>query len=123
MLNIFDAESKPESNVDVSYIREVMGPSMQIPRIQQNEWRIMKKLHRHPQLRTIEWLLNRRGEFDLTLDKKFVSSNGDMRLIRGSDIGRYRMQKAGRRIEFIDGKKLQQTKTASVRVKHIVVIC
>ena len=119
LLSIFDAESKPESNVDVSYIRDIMGPSMQIPRIKQNEWRILKKLHKHPQLRTIDWLLNHRGEFDLTLDKKFVSSDGDLRLVRGSDLGRYRMQTTGTKSEFIDSMKFQRAKATSARVKHI----
>ncbi|MHA2141947.1 MAG: Eco57I restriction-modification methylase domain-containing protein [Candidatus Thorarchaeota archaeon] len=100
--NIDEARKSRSHSIEISQIPVSMQKSMVIPRIEREEWSVLKILHSNPILSDINWLYNRRGEFDLTLHKEFVSPKGT-RLLRGSNIGRYTVRD-GRRShdEFVD---------------------
>ncbi len=114
---IDEARKQRGYGIEVNQIPEVIRESMVIPRLEKEGWQILRKLHLNPTLGSIDWLCNRRGEFDLTLHKQFISSKGS-RLLRGSHIGRY-VLRAGRRrpSEFVDISSFHSHLLSSTRAE------
>ncbi|MHA2191966.1 MAG: Eco57I restriction-modification methylase domain-containing protein, partial [Candidatus Thorarchaeota archaeon] len=103
--------------IRISEIPEIMQKSMVIPRIEREGWRILKHLHSNLDLGSIDWLANKRGEFDLTLHKRFITGKG-ARLVRGSNIGRYSLRKGRRRPdEFVDLSSFHTVLGSSSRIE------
>jgi hypothetical protein len=85
--DVHDAQTKTRLKLRVADIKQVMGESMVIPRVNQTGWQILKTLHENPILGSLPWLQNRRGEFDLTLSKEHISpGKKGNRLVRGADM-------------------------------------
>jgi Alw26I/Eco31I/Esp3I family type II restriction m6 adenine DNA methyltransferase len=103
--------------IEIDKIPDSMRKSMVVPRLAKEEWHVLRKLHTNPTLESIQWLSNRRGEFDLTLHKRFISTKG-ARLLRGSHIGRYALR-AGRRThnEFVDTASFHASIGSSTRIE------
>ncbi|MHA2067563.1 MAG: Eco57I restriction-modification methylase domain-containing protein, partial [Candidatus Thorarchaeota archaeon] len=114
---VAEARKRRSYSIEISQIPSTMRKSMVIPRIEKDGWQVLKTLHSNPNLASIEWLCNRRGEFDLTLHKKFISSKGTP-LLRGSHIGRYALR-AGRRRpdEFVNLAEFHASIGSSSRIE------
>ncbi|MHA1928040.1 MAG: Eco57I restriction-modification methylase domain-containing protein [Candidatus Thorarchaeota archaeon] len=117
--SIDEPRGTTESGLLVNDIRDVMGSSLQIPRLEQRDWKTLRLLHTHNSLRSIPWLKNHRGEFDLTLDREFISSHGTHSLIRGAHIGRYLLRTRKHEYETIDVDNFLRARKGSQRTKHI----
>jgi adenine-specific DNA-methyltransferase len=112
-----DAVRKRSYIIEVEKLPDALRKSMVVPRIESDEWQILTKLHTNPPLGSIEWLSNRRGEFDLTLHKRYISSKG-ARLLRGSHIGRYALRSGRRRPEeYVDTAKFHASLGSSTRIE------
>lgn len=97
-----DARKNKGYIIEVDKIPASLRKSMVVPRLEKKGWHVLRKLHANPTLDSIQWLSNRRGEFDLTLHKRFISTSG-ARLLRGSHITRYTLRSGRRRPdEFVD---------------------
>ncbi|UCE11247.1 MAG: N-6 DNA methylase [Candidatus Thorarchaeota archaeon] len=119
--SILEAGSKSRTRLDLSDIRQVLGPEMIIPPVDKLDWRVLKKLHVHNRMDSLPWLQNRRGELDLTLDRKYISdSPKDSHLLRGSDIGRFvpRGRKSGK-AEYVDTTAFLKSRGESRRKRHV----
>ncbi|TFG12345.1 hypothetical protein EU537_09835 [Candidatus Thorarchaeota archaeon] len=100
----------------------IVGFSLVVPRIESFEWEILKQMHTHPTVAEADWILNHRGELDLTLDKEFLSDKEiGPRLLKGSDIGRYalRASETSYSPKYVRLRDFRQSKTKSVRLGHI----
>ncbi|TFG26699.1 hypothetical protein EU528_13980 [Candidatus Thorarchaeota archaeon] len=90
-------ESNSNSFIGTSYhrlplemIESISGESFSIPRVSNQSWNILKKIHRWPSVNELSWIRNRRGELDLTAYKKFIThKETNTKLVRGNHIGRY----------------------------------
>lgn len=90
--NITDNISITESNetffVNMELVRELFPVNLEIPVIQSFGWNILRKLAPVSKLKDCKSVRNRRGELDLSLYKKYVTSTPTpYRLVRGSMIG------------------------------------
>lgn len=86
--NITISEEDEVFDVDISLIQELFPENLEIPTIKLTEWDILRKLSSLKKLKQIPSIRNRRGELDLSLCKKFVtSSKTPYRLVRGNMIG------------------------------------
>lgn len=71
-------------------IESISGESLNIPRVSNQAWTILLKIHKWPSVNRLPWIKNRRGELDLTAYKKFITQEEtDTKLVRGNHIGRY----------------------------------
>ncbi|MEM4736170.1 MAG: Eco57I restriction-modification methylase domain-containing protein [Candidatus Thorarchaeota archaeon] len=78
------------SRISVQEIEILGGPALQVPMLNRDLVKILRRIHRFPSLGSLRWLVNRRGEFDLTLDRMFLAGPGEGEiLVRGSDVGRF----------------------------------
>jgi Alw26I/Eco31I/Esp3I family type II restriction m6 adenine DNA methyltransferase len=103
-------------------IEQIMGDSLVIPRVSATGLASLELMHKHPSLSSIDWIAIRRGELDLTLDKRFIShSTSNTRMIRGSHIRRFRLTESGRIPEFVLLDKFKKTLEASKRLEHVLV--
>ncbi|MHA2190657.1 MAG: Eco57I restriction-modification methylase domain-containing protein [Candidatus Thorarchaeota archaeon] len=105
----------------VNEVLRIMGKSLAIPRANHNSWNLIRHLHDHPKLKSLEWIVNRRGELDLTLDKGFIQNAAtENRLVRGSSISRYALilDKASP-AEYVDLASFKKMKRKSERIQHI----
>ncbi|MCI8951629.1 MAG: Alw26I/Eco31I/Esp3I family type II restriction adenine-specific DNA-methyltransferase [Lachnospiraceae bacterium] len=60
--------------------------------VSDKEYQTLKKLRRFPVIKELEFIVNLRGELDLTANKKnIVQNNTGYRLLRGRDVGYYRL--------------------------------
>ncbi len=117
--SIEDAYSTPSYRVTTKGITEVFGKSLAIPRVNAEDWKILQKIHSHPTLSSYEWILNHRGELDLTLDKQFIKEGkGPFRLIRGRDIGRYNLLPTTQNLEHVSLSLFKKSKKNSERIHH-----
>ena len=74
-------------NVSLHLIQELFPKNMEIPLISDKDWIILKKLACYPSLRTIPTIRNRRGELDLTLNSRYITTKPTKhQLIRGKMI-------------------------------------
>ena len=112
-----DARRKRSYTIEVDKFPDTLRKSMVVPRIERDEWQILRKLHTNPSLDSLEWLSNKRGEFDLTLHKSYISTIGT-RLLRGSQVGRYTLR-AGRRRpeEYVDTAKFHASLGSSTKIE------
>lgn len=54
------------------------------------EYDYLIKLESQPKIKDFEFIKNHRGEFDLTLNKSFISNSSDLKLIKGKNISEFR---------------------------------
>jgi adenine-specific DNA-methyltransferase len=82
---------------------------------------ILSKLDNHPSIGSTNSLVVRRGELDLTMNRDCITTSAtDFRLIRGSDISRYSLNKRSiADVDFVDVQKLRMSLGKSSRAKHI----
>ncbi|MDF1540353.1 MAG: Eco57I restriction-modification methylase domain-containing protein, partial [Candidatus Thorarchaeota archaeon] len=125
---LHDLESIQSAQSNLGYklalddVLQTFGQSFVVPRIESNDWLILKRMHSHPPLSTFSWMYNRRGEFDLTFDKKHMEPNkGTVKLIRGSEIGRYHKLPKSKRHQrqYVDIQSFRFAKKNSRRLAHI----
>ena len=84
MLNSKDALEK--IIVPLSVITSTSPNYSPIPLIKESEIPLLDKLNRFPRIIEIDGIKNRRGELDLTLDKRYLEGS-DNRLLKGISIG------------------------------------
>jgi adenine-specific DNA-methyltransferase len=117
LVSLNDALRKRSFTIELDKLPDSLRKSMVVPRIERDEWQVLRKLHTNPTLGSLEWLSNKRGEFDLTHHKRYISAKG-ARLLRGSHIGRYILRSGRRRSEeYIDTTKFHASLGSSTRIK------
>ncbi len=80
-------------NVPLALIQSVSGDSMRIPRASTNVWSLLEQIHIWPKAVEQNWIVNRRGELDLTLYKEYITAKPTKtRLVRGNHISRYELK-------------------------------
>jgi len=115
-----DASRRGRHKVNLWRILQTMGQSLVIPRVDALGLAYLEIMHRQPSLSSLGWILARRGELDLTLNKTYISSDeSDARLIRGSHIRRFHLTEAVRAPEFVDLESFRRTLNASERSEHV----
>lgn len=73
--------------IGLHLIQELFPKNMEIPLISGKDWQILKKLSCYPSLRAIPTIRNKRGELDLTLNSRYITTNPTKhQLIRGKMI-------------------------------------
>ncbi|MFX1266230.1 MAG: Eco57I restriction-modification methylase domain-containing protein, partial [Promethearchaeota archaeon] len=119
--NLNEAKKKAGLTIDIQDIQETMGDSLVIPRVPSEGWSILAKLHRNPSLGQLSWLMNRRGELDLTMHKEYVhKDSGDAQLIRGSHIARYSIVETPvARREYVNVAAFSKKLGSSGRIAHL----
>jgi Alw26I/Eco31I/Esp3I family type II restriction m6 adenine DNA methyltransferase len=92
-----------------------------IPKATEIEWRILEKIHSNPRLSEVPWILNLRGEVDLTIYKDCLSTvNTGSILLRGNDIQRYIVKRNSKKKQgFILKEKFLRRLGNSMKIKHI----
>ncbi len=100
--------------VPLSVIASTSPNYSPIPLIKKTEIHLLDKLNKFPRIGEIHGITNRRGELDLTLDKKYL--NGfDSRLLKGISIKFFSTNK----IFKVDYKKFIKAKAGTSRVDDI----
>jgi adenine-specific DNA-methyltransferase len=118
--SVEDALNKKRLKIERERILRMMGPSLVIPRANASGLDILERMHTQPALSSINYLLVKRGELDLTLDRRYISSTKPgHRLIRGSNIKRYSLQESSRDVEFVNFDAFHRTLEKSERAQHI----
>jgi len=98
-----------------------ISSELRIPKVTESGWKILDKIHDNPQLSEISWIVNLRGEVDLTMYRDCLSMNdtGSV-LVRGSDISRYVLRRNRRKKEsFIFKEKFLRKLGNSMKIKHV----
>jgi adenine-specific DNA-methyltransferase len=68
-------------------VKQVFPSNWEIPSIEETEWNILRKLQRFPKLKECSGIRNRRGELDLSMDRKYITTmETPYRLVRGNMI-------------------------------------
>jgi adenine-specific DNA-methyltransferase len=119
-LNIKDAVGNRKQTVNREQIQQVLGQSLVIPRVDATGFALLERMHRQPSLSSADWVIIKRGELDLTLDKRYISHNAtETRMIRGSHIRRFSLTEPSRAPEFVLLDSFLKSLEASGRSKHI----
>jgi Alw26I/Eco31I/Esp3I family type II restriction m6 adenine DNA methyltransferase len=107
--------------ISATKIERTFRQSFTIPHVDKVGWNLLSKLHDYPSIGSINSLVVRRGELDLTLNRDCITTYAtDFRLIRGSNISRYSLHErfiAG--VDFVDLQKLRKSLGTSSRANHI----
>lgn len=74
--------------------------------INQKEYELLHKLQSFPKIGDINYIINMRGEFDLTFNKKHIQNHGNLKLLRGRNIGYYLLNEQ-EDIEFVNDEFLK----------------
>ncbi len=74
--------------INLSTIEKAFSGNYEIPQIDQAGWKILEKISNLPKIKEINYIRNKRGELDLSLNKEFITKGKTgYRLIRGNMIG------------------------------------
>lgn len=73
--------------------------------INEKEYKLLNKLQRFPKIGELEFIVNMRGEFDLTINREYIRDKGNLKLIRGRNVGYYYLNKDNIN-EYVDEKFL-----------------
>lgn len=86
--NIFDLTELNKEAITVSKAKiNSISTLQEIVSTDEIGWKILSKIHKNKKLKEIPSITNLRGELDLTLDKKFITSDGtEYCLLRGNGI-------------------------------------
>lgn len=103
-----------ETSISHNIIKSASPSYLPIPCVRQSEVGLIEKLHKFPRIKDIKEISNRRGELDLTLDKKYLSGN-DRYLLKGISIGLFRLKEIFR----LDVEGFTKAKSGTSRVNDI----
>jgi adenine-specific DNA-methyltransferase len=111
-------ESGTSVRLSSNRLATAIGPSLVIPRLSSEGWRILDLVHSFPRLAQLDGAGVWRGELDLTLNKDCISgTKTEYPLVRGSNVSRFRLanMETG---QFADIRRLQKQLSGSARVHH-----
>jgi Alw26I/Eco31I/Esp3I family type II restriction m6 adenine DNA methyltransferase len=119
LTQIDDLEKITPAVISMDWVKDFSG--FRIPKVTETGWKILKKIHVNPKLSDIPWILNLRGEVDLTLYKDCLSTKDTgYPLVRGVDISRYVLRRGYRKKEsFIHREKFLDMLGNSIKAKHV----
>lgn len=119
LTQIKDLQRTTPAVISMDWVKDSSG--FRIPKVTETGWKILKKIHVNPKLSDIPWILNLRGEVDLTLYKDCLSTKDTgYPLVRGIDISRYVLKRGCRNKEsFIHKEKFLDMLGNSIKAKHI----
>jgi Alw26I/Eco31I/Esp3I family type II restriction m6 adenine DNA methyltransferase len=105
--------------IPINWLKDFSG--FRIPKVTEKGWEILRKIHVNPKLSDIPWVLNLRGEVDLTFYRDCLSTkNTGHPLVRGADISRYVLKrKCLKKESFIDREKFIIRLGNSVKREHV----
>ena len=90
--------------------------------VSEEEYQVLKKLRNFPVIKELDFIANLRGELDLTTNKKnIVQADTGYRLLRGRDIGYYKLLPNGSD-DFVLGDFVNTTKK-KIYIEHERIIC
>jgi len=119
-LSLDDALKKKRMKIRQDRISRTMGSTLTIPRIEASGFKLLDLLHNNQPLGSLEDVLIRRGELDLTNNKIAITSNmTDTPLVRGSHISRYSLVEGRHKSEFVKMNKFKKSLESSSRSEHI----
>ena len=117
--SIQNTEKAPSVSVSSEQIFRLLGTSAAIPRLSSVGWSILELMQRYPSLSEFDGAQVWRGELDLSINKGCISSSDTgYPLIRGSDVGRFRLRR-GKPRSFADADCLRSSLGASRRLDHM----
>lgn len=88
--------------------------------VNSQEYTILKKLRKHPVVKQLDFIINQRGELDLTANKDhIVSLNTDYELFRGRNIGYYEVIDNDIKEYVEESFVMQSKKTAYIHAARI----
>jgi Alw26I/Eco31I/Esp3I family type II restriction m6 adenine DNA methyltransferase len=64
-------------------------PESAIPLMPAEGWLLLRELRKFPQIAEIDWIVNRRGELDLTMDRSYIGA-GSTPFFRGRHVSAFR---------------------------------
>ena len=89
--------------------------------INEKEYELLNKLQEFPKIGELDFIVNMRGEFDLTINKKYIQNNGSIKLIRGRNI-RYYSLKEDDINEYVSNEFLEKC-NKKIFIKNERIVC
>ena len=85
--SIYIRHDDEDFSVELSLVKSLFADNMEIPLISVKDWELLSHLNKYSKLKSFSEIRNRRGELDLTLGSRFITSERtEHRLIRGKMI-------------------------------------
>jgi Alw26I/Eco31I/Esp3I family type II restriction m6 adenine DNA methyltransferase len=102
-----DLRARPAS-VDRDLIRSIDPAGLRIPNCAAEDLEALRQMHAHPSLGDLDWIVNLRGEFDLTIHARYLREQGPgYPLVRGGQIERFRSDLDCVKQRWVAGEFLQ----------------
>jgi len=115
-----DALEQKRMKIKQNRISRTMGSTLTIPRIDASGFKLLDLLHNNQSLGSLENVLIRRGELDLTNNKNAITSNKTSTpLVRGSHISRFSLVESRHKSEYVLMSKFKKSLESSSRSEHI----
>lgn len=114
---------KYDKNIKIfkSDIRAICPKTLSFPLTDKHGLEILRKIHKYPSLKNHSDIVNMRGELDLTLGKKYISSDSSKEiLIRGNLIKPYNIKLENQKnISYVDLDRLIRNNAVGAKNKFI----
>ena len=86
-LSLSDFQQKNIYSLDINNVNKKNNYSIYL--LNELEYENLIKLESYPRIKDYKFIQNHRGEFDLTLNKSFISDSSDLKLIKGKNISEF----------------------------------
>lgn len=113
----------PEASVNIK-IDDIINKNTgnAIFAISEDEYAILRELRKFPVVKDLNFIVNCRGELDLTANKKFITANkSDFKLLRGRNIGYYELLDVDK-CEYVDEAFVSST-SKHCYIENYRIIC
>ncbi|MGY5860389.1 MAG: N-6 DNA methylase [Candidatus Thorarchaeota archaeon] len=115
-----DALEQKRMKIKQERIFRTMGSTLTIPRIDASGFKLLDLLHNNQSLGSLDNVLIRRGELDLTNNKNAITPNTTgTPLVRGSHVSRFSLVESRHKPEYVLMSKFKKSLETSSRSEHI----
>lgn len=84
--------AKYKNEIKFNNLKKISGSDFKVPLLDKKAYKMFLYLSKFPKIQDFDFIINRRGELDLTLNKEFLQGR-ELKLIKGASISKYEIKK------------------------------
>ena len=105
--NILFEDGGSQFVININWVKDLFPKYLEIPRMSEEDWEILRKLNHFKKLKDFNYIRNKRGELDLSINNSFITKERTpYRLVRGNML-------SGNSINDINGEYVREEFLAS----------
>ena len=116
MINSYTSEK--ENSVVLNNSQLLSNPDYKIIGHTQKEIHFINKMNKYLKVKDLNFIKNMRGELDISINKDYITTQGEINLVRGRNISKYFLKDFAKSGEFVNKNFITQTRKSKYIAKE-----